>query len=102
MTADAANHKTMNVNTAAAPVTIVAIGAGNRANKYLEYAVRHPERLKLVGVVEINEIRRRTRRRRSNAPRPSSLRSRSARSAASACSALCRASSACGALNMAM
>ena len=60
MTADAANLKTMNVNTAAAPVTIVAIGAGNRANKYLEYAVRHPERLKLVGVVEINEIRRRT------------------------------------------
>lgn len=40
------------------PVTIVAIGAGNRANKYLEYAVRHPERLRPVGVVEPNPLRR--------------------------------------------
>lgn len=32
------------------PVTIVAIGAGNRTNKYLEYAIRNPDRLKLVGV----------------------------------------------------
>lgn len=40
------------------PVTVVAIGAGNRTNKYLEYAVRNPDRLKLVGVVELNEIRR--------------------------------------------
>ena len=50
----------MNIHTDAEPVTIIAIGAGNRTNKYLEYAVRHPERLKLAGVVEINEIRRRT------------------------------------------
>lgn len=50
----------MNVSTDAEPVTIIAIGAGNRTNKYLEYAARHPERLKLAGVVEINEIRRRT------------------------------------------
>lgn len=40
------------------PVTIVAIGAGNRANKYLEYAVRYPERLRPVGVVEPNPLRR--------------------------------------------
>lgn len=40
-------------------VKIVVIGAGNRTNKYMEYAVRHPERLKLVGVVEPVEIRRR-------------------------------------------
>lgn len=33
----------------AKPITIVAIGAGNRTNKYLEYAVRNPGRLKLVG-----------------------------------------------------
>ncbi len=39
-------------------VSVVAIGAGNRTNKYLEFAVRHPERLKLVAVVEPNEIRR--------------------------------------------
>ena len=36
----------------AKPITIVAIGAGNRTNKYLEYAVRNPGRLKLVGVAE--------------------------------------------------
>jgi predicted dehydrogenase len=39
-------------------VKIVVIGAGNRTNKYLEYAVRNPERLKLVGIVEPVEIRR--------------------------------------------
>ena len=49
----------MSDHAAARPVTIVAIGAGNRTNKYLEYAVRHPERLQLVGVVELNDIRRR-------------------------------------------
>lgn len=48
----------MSSHTAARPVTIIAIGAGNRTNKYLEYAVRHPERLRLVGVVELNDIRR--------------------------------------------
>lgn len=40
------------------PLKIVVIGAGNRTNKYLEYAVLHPERLKLVGIVEPVEIRR--------------------------------------------
>ena len=39
-------------------VRIVVIGAGKRTNKSLEYAVRHPERLKLVGIVEPVEIRR--------------------------------------------
>ena len=40
------------------PVSIVAIGAGNRTNKYLEYVKRHPDRVRLVGVVELNDIRR--------------------------------------------
>lgn len=40
------------------PVRIVAVGAGNRTNKYLEYARRYPERLQLVGVAELNDIRR--------------------------------------------
>lgn len=40
-------------------VKIVVIGAGNRTNKYMEYAHRHPERLQLVSVVEPVEIRRR-------------------------------------------
>jgi len=41
------------------PVRIVVIGAGNRANKYLEYARRHPDLLQLVGIVETNDLRRR-------------------------------------------
>lgn len=40
------------------PVTIVATGAGNRTSKYLEYAVRHPERLRPADVVEPNPLRR--------------------------------------------
>ena len=39
-------------------VSIVAIGAGNRTNKYLEYVKQHPDKAKLAGVVELNEIRR--------------------------------------------
>ena len=39
------------------PVRIVAIGAGNRTNKYLEYVRMHPDRLQLVGVVEVNANR---------------------------------------------
>lgn len=39
-------------------VSIVAIGAGNRTNKYLKYVKQHPDKAKLVGVVELNEIRR--------------------------------------------
>ena len=41
------------------PVKIAVIGAGNRADKYLEYARRYPGRLQLVAVVELNELRRR-------------------------------------------
>lgn len=39
-------------------IRIVAIGAGNRTNKYLEYVKQHPDKVKLVGVVELNDIRR--------------------------------------------
>lgn len=39
------------------PVRIVAIGAGNRTNKYLEYFVQNPTKVRLVGVVDINTIR---------------------------------------------
>ena len=38
------------------PVKIAVIGAGNRADKYLEYARRYPGRLQLVAVVELNEL----------------------------------------------
>ena len=40
------------------PLSIVAIGAGNRTNKYLEYVRLNPDKAKLVGVVELNPIRR--------------------------------------------
>ncbi len=50
----------MNINAenVQKPVTVVAIGAGNRTNKYLEYFRLNPDKVKLVGVVELNEIRR--------------------------------------------
>ena len=38
---------------------IVVIGAGNRAHKYLEYARRNPEQLRLDALVEVNDLRRR-------------------------------------------
>ena len=40
------------------PVSIVAIGAGNRTNKYLEYVRRNPDKARLIGVVELNDLRR--------------------------------------------
>lgn len=42
------------------PASIVVVGAGNRANKYLEYIVRNPDKAKLVAVVEKNPIRLQT------------------------------------------
>lgn len=40
------------------PVRIVAIGAGNRAGKYLHYIYNNPDKAQLVGVVEVNDLRR--------------------------------------------
>ena len=48
------------MNMANGPVSIVAIGAGNRTHKYLEYVKRNPDKVSLVGVVELNDIRRRS------------------------------------------
>lgn len=45
-------------NESRRPVSIVAIGAGNRTNKYLEYVKQRPDKVNLVGVVELNDIRR--------------------------------------------
>lgn len=41
-------------------VRIAVIGAGNRAQKYLEYARRNPDRLRLVAVADVNSLRCRT------------------------------------------
>ena len=45
-------------NESRRPVSIVAIGSGIRTNKYLEYVKQHPDKVNLVGVVELNDIRR--------------------------------------------
>lgn len=40
------------------PASIAVIGAGNRANKYLKYVKMNPDKVQLVGIVEVNDIRR--------------------------------------------
>ncbi|NSW90427.1 MAG: Gfo/Idh/MocA family oxidoreductase [Firmicutes bacterium] len=40
------------------PVTAVIVGAGHRALAYAGYALTNPERLKIVGVADPNELRR--------------------------------------------
>lgn len=39
-------------------VTAVIVGAGHRSLCYAEYAVKHPERLKIVGIAEPDDFRR--------------------------------------------
>ncbi|MDE5635088.1 MAG: Gfo/Idh/MocA family oxidoreductase, partial [Muribaculaceae bacterium] len=45
-------------NASRKPVSIVMIGAGNRARKYLEYIIATPSHARVVGVVEPNALRR--------------------------------------------
>lgn len=45
-------------NTSHEPVSVVMIGAGNRARKYLEYIIATPSRARVVAVVEPNALRR--------------------------------------------
>lgn len=40
------------------PVTAVVLGAGARGNAYAEFALRHPEALRIVAVAEPNAARR--------------------------------------------
>ena len=40
------------------PVTIAIIGAGNRSLVYSEYALQHPDKMRIVAVAEPDEIRR--------------------------------------------
>lgn len=40
------------------PVAVVAIGAGNRASKYIQYVEAHPEKVRLAAVVDPNPLRR--------------------------------------------
>lgn len=51
-----------------AKVKVAAIGAGNRMNAYSEYALRYPEEVEIVAVVEPNLIRRENYRHRFGIP----------------------------------
>lgn len=50
------------------PVSVVMIGTGNRARKYLDYIIEHPERVTVTAVVEPNRLRRETFARVCNLP----------------------------------
>jgi predicted dehydrogenase len=50
--------KKLNKNSVSTPVSLVAIGAGNRMCKYLHYVELHPQEVKVIAVVEPDEIRR--------------------------------------------
>src|SRR5690625_2408704 len=50
------------------PITIVLVGAGNRAHVYSSYGKQHPDELQVVGVVEPNKIRREDAAKRFNLP----------------------------------
>ncbi len=40
------------------PLKVIIVGAGFRAMRYSEYALTHPDKMKIVGVAEVSEIRR--------------------------------------------
>jgi predicted dehydrogenase len=41
------------------PVTVAVVGAGQRSQEYVKYALQHPDRLRVVAVAEPHETRRR-------------------------------------------
>jgi len=47
-----------NTNNSRKPTSIIAIGVGNRMRTYMHYVQEHPERARLVAVVEPDDIRR--------------------------------------------
>ena len=38
-------------------ITVVLLGAGNRANVYASVSKKHPEKLKVVGIVDPDPVR---------------------------------------------
>lgn len=46
------------MNTNFKPITAIIIGAGHRSVLYASYALKHPDEMKIVGVVDPNDIRR--------------------------------------------
>lgn len=51
------------------PVTAIILGAGHRAMTYADYSLEHPDELKIVGVAELDEYRRRYVREKFGFPR---------------------------------
>lgn len=45
---------------AKSPVTAIILGAGHRSMVYADYALKHPDELKIVGVAELDEFRRKS------------------------------------------
>ena len=50
------------------PVTAILIGAGNRGNIYADYALIHPDELKMVGVADQDAVRNGRFSRKHNIP----------------------------------
>ena len=50
-------------------ITVVLVGAGNRANIYASVSLEYPERMKVVGIVDPDPIRRELMRERFNVPK---------------------------------
>ena len=48
----------MNSGDSHLPASIIAIGAGNRMKTYMHYLEEHPQEVRLVAVVDCNELRR--------------------------------------------
>ncbi|KAL1925226.1 uncharacterized protein VTP21DRAFT_109 [Calcarisporiella thermophila] len=50
------------------PITLTILGAGQRGNVYASYALKYPERLRIVAVAEPNKIRREKMAKQHNIP----------------------------------
>jgi hypothetical protein len=44
----------------AKPLTAIIVGAGHRGLTYASYAEQHPDELKIIGVADLIELRRKT------------------------------------------
>jgi len=49
-------------------IDIVIVGAGNRANKYAELSLKKPDEMRIVGIVEPDDVRMKFIRERYHVP----------------------------------
>ena len=52
-------------------ITCVILGYGDRSSRYAEYAIFHPDELKITGVIDVNEFKRRQAKEKFNLPEES-------------------------------